>query len=235
MNRLIVVDDDPSVRDALAGYLDQNGFEVRAVADAISLDAALEQDRPDLVVLDLMLPGEDGLSICRRLSKMGQPVLMLSAMGSAMDRVAGLEVGADDYLPKPFEPRELLARVRSILRRERRSSRDGTSDEKYRILAFAGWRLDVPERQLYDPAGQPLRLTLGEFTLIKAFASNPQRLLSRDRLQDLARGPDTDSFDRAIDLAVSRLRRKLAERDPQPLIETLRGEGYRFCPAVTRS
>ncbi len=234
MDRLIVVDDDASVREALANYLRSKEFSVRAVADAVALDSALEQERPDLVVLDLMLPGENGLSICRRLSAVGQPVLMLSAMGSAMDRIAGLEVGADDYLPKPFEPRELLARVRSILRREKRATESGVQREDAHVLEFAGWHLDVRERQLHDPAGQALRLTAGEFALIHVFALNPGRLLSRDRLQDLARGPDTDSFDRAIDLAVSRLRRKLGERDVHPLIETIRGEGYRCCPKVVR-
>jgi len=235
MNRLIVVDDDASVREALASYLNAKGFTVRAVPDAIALDMALAQERPDLVVLDLMLPGEDGLSICRRLSALGQPVLMLSAMGSAMDRIAGLEVGADDYLPKPFEPGELLARVRSILRREQRAAGKTKARTTTRFLEFVGWRLDVQERQLHDPTGELLRLTSGEFALIHAFTLNPLRLLSRDRLQDLARGPDTDSYDRAIDLAVSRLRRKLGERDPQPLIETVRGEGYRFLPKVERA
>lgn len=235
MNRLIVVDDDASVREALARYLRAKGFAVRAVPDALALDEALAQERPDLVVLDLMLPGEDGLSICRRLSASGQPVLMLSAMGSATDRIAGLEVGADDYLSKPFEPRELLARVRSVLRREQRAAGVTPARGTARFLEFAGWRLDIQERQLHDPAGQPLRLTTGEFALMRVFAMHPRRLLSRDRLQDLARGPDTDSYDRAIDLAVSRLRRKLGERNPEPLIETVRGGGYRFLPKVDRA
>ena len=230
-----MVDDDASVRDALVDYLGSHSFRVRGVDGAASLDWALLDGKPDLVVLDVMLPGEDGLSICKRLGTHGVPVLMLSALGSSSNRIAGLEGGADDYLAKPFEPRELLARVRSILKRE---SRDGGFTElrdQPVFHAFLGWKMNQAERSLEDPAGSELILTPGEFSLLCAFVVRPRRLLSRSQLQDLVLGPGSESFDRAIDLAVSRLRRKLAERDRSHIIETVRGEGYRFCPKVTRS
>ncbi len=226
---LIVVDDDASIREALCEYLERQGFRTRGADGGASLDAALAFEPADLVILDLMMPGEDGLSICRRLAACGTPVLMVSAMGETTDRIVGLEVGADDYLAKPFEPRELLARVRAILRR-----RNPPEESADRVdLCFAGWRLNPSERTLVDPGGRPVVLTAGEYALLRAFVDHPRRLLTRNQLLDLARGPTADSFDRAIDLQVSRLRRKL-EGGGGSLIETVRGEGYRFIVNVTR-
>ncbi len=226
---ILVVDDDASIRDALSDYLGRFGFQVRTARNGVEMDRALAAARPDVVLLDVMMPGEDGLSICRRLARTGPPMLMLSAVGDTMDRVVGLELGAADYLAKPFDPRELLARIRALLRRHEPEQSAGT------ILRFAGWSFDADERKLTDPGGVPMPLTSGEAALLRAFAERAQRLLSRDQLLDLAWGPVSDSFDRAVDLQVSRLRRKLAERDPEPLIETVRGEGYRFLPAVRKS
>ena len=226
--RLIVVDDDTSLRDALADYLGRNGYSVRPADGGRALDRLLSEEPADLVILDLMMPGEDGLSICRRLSTSGQPVLMLSALGETMDRVVGLELGAADYLAKPFEPRELLARIRAVLRRSGKAYSDVESTE----VTFAGWRLDTSERMLFNPAGRSVPLTAGEFRLLLTFVERPRRILSRDQLLDLWRGMSAEPFDRAVDLAVSRLRRKL--RHDSRLIETVRGEGYRFLPPVHR-
>jgi two-component system OmpR family response regulator len=227
---LVVVDDDPSIREALAAYLDRHGFEVRVAESGGALDVALSSAPADLVILDLMMPGEDGLSICRRLAAKGTPVLMLSAMGATPDRIVGLEVGAADYLPKPFEPRELLARVRAVLRTRRTAAEVGGKPEPDE-LSFDGWRLNRANRILLDPEGNRIVLTAGEFSLLLAFAERPGRLLSRDALLDLSRGPQAEPFDRAVDLTVSRLRRKLAAGGGERLIETVRGEGYRFTPS----
>lgn len=225
---LLIVDDDASIRDALSTFLERQGYRVRAVEDAVAMDREIAEVPADLVILDLMMPGEDGLSVCRRLGQRGVPILMLSAMGEATDRVVGLEVGADDYLSKPFEPRELLARVRALLRRHT------ASDDEVQAVRFAGWQFSFAARSLLDPSGQALALTLGEASLLHAFTSQPGRILSRDRLMDVAWDRTAENFDRAVDLQVSRLRRKLAERDGEPLIETLRGQGYRFLPVVAR-
>jgi two-component system OmpR family response regulator len=227
-NGIIVVDDDTSIRDALAGYLTRHGYVVRVAENGIGLDALLACETPALVVLDVMLPGEDGLSICRRLSAGGIPVLMLSALGDVTDRVVGLELGASDYLTKPFDPRELLARIRVLLRR--------TIDPEPRPAGyrFAGWTFDPDARTLRDPTGSVITLPAGETALLRAFVERPYRLLSRDQLLDLARGSDANSYDRAIDLAVSRLRRRLEPAGASLLIETVRGEGYRFIGKVDR-
>jgi two-component system OmpR family response regulator len=222
---VLVVDDDESIRSALSDYLQDWDFRVCCVADGDAMDQALRREKPDVVVLDVMLPGEDGLSICRRLQR-EIPVLVLSALGNASDRVLGLELGADDYLPKPFEPRELLARLRAIMRRKQRSI------EARKLLLVAGWTLDDAARELRDPNGQLLPLTSGNFALLHAFASYPQRLLSRARLLHLTQGPLGDPFDRAIDLAVSRLRCKLRARGCDHWIETVWSEGYKFTVAV---
>lgn len=223
---VIVVDDDASVRDALTDYLNRHQFEARAADGGVALDRALNERAADLVVLDLMMPGEDGLSICRRMAARGQPVLMLSAMGDTTDRIVGLELGAADYLAKPFEPRELLARVRAVLRRPIAVA----EAEGREIIIFEGWLLDIDQRELRDPAGRAVELTAGEFNLLRTFARHPRRLLTRDQLLDLSRGTGAEPFDRAIDLAVSRLRRKLGAA--ADLIQTVRGEGYRFVAAV---
>jgi two-component system OmpR family response regulator len=228
--RILVVDDDASILDALCDYLGRHGFSVRGASGGAEMDRALAGAPADLVVLDLMMPGEDGLSICRRLRPDGPPVLMLSAMGETTDRIVGLEIGADDYLAKPFEPRELLARVRAILRR-----RSGPAGEPAgKALVFAGWRLDLFERSLTDPEGRAVALTSGETALLKVLAERPQRVLSRDQLLELVQGPDAEAFDRAVDLQISRLRRKLEPGGGAGLIETIRGEGYRFTAQVRR-
>jgi two-component system OmpR family response regulator len=227
---IAVVDDDASIRDALAEYLGSHGYDVRTVESSAACDRLLDEVSADLLILDVMMPGEDGLSLCRRLAPAGTPILMLSALDAVTDRVVGLELGAWDYLAKPFEPRELLARVRALLRR---SGGIVTADAAGPAgLRFAGWWLDVEERRLRDPQGRPVALSEGDHALLAAFARRPGRVLSRDLLLDHARGIDTQAYDRAIDLAVSRLRRKLADADPAPLIETVRGVGYRFLPAV---
>lgn len=226
---IIVVDDDESVRDAAAEYLARHGFRVRTAADGAALDRALAEAPADLVILDLMMPGEDGLSICRRLAAEGPPVLMVSALGAITDRVVGLELGAADYLPKPFDPRELLARVRAVLRRRPPDAPDDKS-----IFQFEGWRFDPVAGRLGDPGGGEVTLTRGELTLLGVFVERPGILLARDHLLDLTRGPDAEPFDRAIDLAVSRLRRKLEPAGGAKMIETVRGIGYRFRPVVRR-
>jgi len=223
-----VVDDDTSIRDALAEYLGDHGYVVRTASGAVACGVLLAEAPADLLVIDVMMPGEDGLSLCRRLAPTGTPILMLSALDGVTDRVVGLEVGAWDYLAKPFEPRELLARVRALLRRPRLETAATQGD----AVTFAGWWFCPDERRLRDPHGRPLLLSEGEHALLAAFVRRPGRVLSRDTLLDVARGVDAASYDRAIDIAISRLRRKLAEGDSAPLIETVRGAGYRFLPAV---
>ncbi|GAB2316320.1 response regulator transcription factor [Stenotrophomonas maltophilia] len=223
--RVIVVDDDASIRDAIADCLLLHGFQVRVAADAAGLDLLLLNERPDAIILDWMMPGEDGLSVCRRLQARAIPILMLSAMGAAPDRVIGLEMGADDYLAKPFDPRELLARVRALLRRQ-----DKLRAQVACELRFAGWRLLPDQRRLFTPDGRELALSRGEFALMLALAERPGRVLGREQLLQLTHGEDSDSVDRAVDLAISRLRRKLgqAAAGAEALVQTLRGEGYRF-------
>ncbi|PTS90303.1 DNA-binding response regulator [Sphingomonas sp. HMWF008] len=225
---VLIVDDDASIRDAIAEFLGSYGYVVRTAPNAASCERALQAAPADLIVLDVMMPGEDGLSLCRRLAPAGTPILMLSALDDVTDRIVGLEVGAWDYLTKPFEPRELLARVRALLRRP-------VADRAEHVrggVTFGGWWLDVEQRRLRDPAGRVMLLSEGEHALLAAFVARPGRVLTRDVLLDLARGIDAASYDRAIDIAISRLRRKLAEADPTPLIETVRGAGYRFLPLV---
>ncbi|MBB5714104.1 response regulator [Sphingomonas aerophila] len=229
-SRILVVDDDASIRDAIAEFLGGHGFAVRAAGDAAACDREMRQAPADLIVLDVMMPGEDGLSLCRRLAPTGVPILMLSALDEVTDRIVGLEVGAWDYLTKPFEPRELLARVRALLRRP---VADKPDPEQARGGAtFGGWWLNAEERRLRDPAGRPVALSEGEHALLAAFVRSSGRILTRDALLDLARGLDVASYDRAMDIAISRLRRKLADADPAPIIETVRGVGYRLAPAV---
>ncbi|MCB1608110.1 MAG: response regulator transcription factor [Xanthomonadales bacterium] len=229
---ILIVEDDASVRDALADYLGGHGYAVAVAADGRQMATQIARCRPDLVVLDVMLPGEDGLSICRRLAAEGPPVLMLSALGETTDRIVGLELGAADYLAKPFEPRELLARIRAVLRRQDAVSSEPA--EQHQQLCFAGWRLDVGERLLRDADGELVSLTAGELDLLIAFAERPGRLLSRQQLMDITHGDSAENFDRAVDLAVSRLRRKLAQVCNDSPIETVRGGGYRFRLPVQR-
>ena len=227
--RILVVDDDSGIREVLCDYLVQHGYEASGAATAAEMDRALAARAPDLIVLDLMMPGEDGLSVCRRLSGKGPPIVMLSAMGEDTDRIIGLELGADDYLAKPCNPRELLARVRAVLRRPR-----GDSPPEPGVLAFAGWHLDLMRRELTRPDGGVTGLSAGEFALLRAFVESPGRVLSRDQLLERARGADTEVFDRAMDVQISRLRRKLDDGSGLELIQTLRGEGYMFDAKVER-
>lgn len=224
---ILVVDDDREIRSLVAQFLKRHGFRVDTAADGAAMFRMLDGGRFDLVVLDLMLPGEDGLSLCRRLrNDSNLPIIMLTAMGEEADRVIGLEMGADDYLPKPFGPRELLARIRSVLRRAARAPGDPVGGERNR-LGFAGFSLDLARRELYGPGGALLPLTDGEFDLLAAFAEHPKRILSRDQLLDLTKGRAAIPFDRSIDVQLSRLRRKI-EQDPKnpELIKTVRGGGY---------
>ena len=231
--RVIVVDDDPGIRDVVSEFLSRHGFEVEVAADAAELNRLLPLAKPDLVVLDVMLPGEDGLQICRRLARPDGPaVIMLSAMGEETDRIIGLELGADDYLPKPCNPRELLARVRAVLRR--RGERPEAGAMLGARCEFNGWRLDMVRRELRTPEGVVVNLSGGEFSLLRSFVEHPQRVLTRDQLLDFARGPDSDAYDRAIDVQISRLRRKLDDGGGSDLIRTVRNEGYLFTPKVTR-
>jgi two-component system OmpR family response regulator len=234
-SRILVVDDDSDLREQVSGYLAEHGYEVIAAGDAKAMDEALAQGPVDLIILDVMLPGEGGLSICQRLTRNGGPaIIMVSAMGEEIDRVLGLELGADDYLPKPCSPRELLARVRAVLRRreerEARPGREGGGN----VYRFLGFTLDVVRRQLKSPNGSAILLTAGEFSLLSAFLEHPGRILSRDQLIDMARGGEPDVFDRAIDVQISRLRRKLKSDDDRDVIRTYRGAGYLFDAKVQR-
>ena len=223
--RILMVDDDPGIRDVVSDFLGRHGYQVVTAGDAAEMEQELERGPVDLIVLDVMLPGEDGLAICRRLAVApSPPIIMLSAMGEDTDRIVGLELGADDYLAKPCNPRELLARVRAVLRRAEQR------------CEFAGWRLDLVRRELRSPQGVVVNLSSGEFSLLRAFVERPQRVLTRDQLLEFARGPDSDAFDRAIDVQISRLRRKLDDGGGgQDLIRTIRNEGYMFTAKVKRT
>ena len=225
---LLVVDDDPQLRALLARYLGEQGFRVSMVADGAAMDALLARERPDLVILDLMLPGEDGLSIARRLRARDTiPIIILSARGEDVDRIVGLEVGADDYLPKPFNPRELLARIRAVLRRPAEASAAAT-DALYR---FGPFTLDITRHVLLR-SGAEIALTAGEFALLRLLAENPNRVLTRDQLIDHLKGYERSAFDRSIDVRVTRLRRKIEDDPAAPrYLRTVWGEGYQFTPA----
>jgi two-component system, OmpR family, response regulator len=231
---ILVVDDDPDLRKLIGDFLSGHGYRVEVAENAAAMRVSLAKQRPDLVILDVMMPGEDGLSAARRLiTEGGPPVIMLSALGSDTDRIIGLEVGADDYLPKPCNPRELLARVRAVLRRRAAPVADGSPTDSARY-EFAGWRLDLMRRELRDPAGTFINLSDGEFALLRTFIEHPQRVLSRDQLIDITRGRNIEVYDRAIDSQISRLRRKLNERVDVELIRTVRNEGYMLLAKVTR-
>ncbi|HXH04300.1 MAG TPA: response regulator [Candidatus Competibacteraceae bacterium] len=232
---VLIVDDDREIRELLQDFLGRHGYRVQAVGDGRAMFKALETGRYDLIVLDLMLPGEDGLSLCRRLRTVSNlPVVMLTALGEETERILGLEMGADDYLAKPFSPRELLARIRAVLRRS--GTRQPAAGSLGQVLSFAGWRLDLARRELRSPDDVLVPLTSGEFELLAAFAEHPQRVLSREQLLDLTKGRDALPFDRSIDVQLSRLRRKI-ERDPKApeLIKTVRSGGYIFTAAVVRT
>ena len=235
-SRILVVDDDADIRALLSDFLEQHGFAVTAVGDGVGMDRAIAVQDFDIAVLDVMMPGEDGLSILRRLSaRGGLPIIMLSAIGSDVDRIVGLEMGAEDYLPKPCNPRELLARTRTVLPRHRGNAADEPAAGGQR-LRFAGWQMDMGARLLTDPDNVVVTLTDGEFRLLRAFIEHPRRVLSRDQLLDYSAGSESESYDRAIDVQVSRLRRKL-ERGARgdgadELVRTIRNEGYMFTAEV---
>jgi two-component system, OmpR family, phosphate regulon response regulator OmpR len=225
--RILVVDDDADLRSLLADYLRREGFEVIGAEDGAAMDTALARQLPDLVILDLMLPGEDGLSLARRLRRDSDvPIVMLSARGDDVDRIVGLEVGADDYLAKPFNPRELLARIRAVLRRRTQAAAAPSAE----TTTFCPYRLDLEKRELTRD-GEAIPLTGGEFDLLRILAEHPNRVLDRDRLLDLLKGYERSPFDRSIDVQVARLRSKIEPAKKQPCyIRTVWGKGYMFTP-----
>jgi len=231
---LLVVDDDREIRSLLTEYLEQPGYRVTAVADGRAMRRAIDSSRVDLVILDLMLPGEDGLSLCRELRSHSRvPILMLTARGDETDRIVGLEMGADDYLSKPFNPRELLARIRSILRRAQ-SLPPNLEPEPASHFHFANWTLDVAARELVAADGLVVPLSGAEYRMLRVFLEHPQRVLSRDQLLELAQGRETVLFDRSIDVLVGRLRRRLDDDAKEPhLIKTVRGQGYVLAAVVS--
>jgi len=238
---ILIVDDDREIRDLLNRFLVKHGLRVSTAADGREMIAALQSGAIDLIVLDLMLPGEDGLTLTRNLRAGGAakggavPIIMLTAMGEEMDRIVGLEMGADDYLAKPFNPRELLARIKAVLRRfETLPTSHASAENAESVCCFAGWMLNLSSQVLCNPAGEKVTISGGEFEFLHAFVTHPGRVLNRDQLLDLARGRDAQPFDRAVDVQVSRLRKKI-EPDPKrpTIIKTVRGGGYMFTPSVT--
>jgi two-component system OmpR family response regulator len=231
---ILIVDDQQEICDLVQEYLSGEGYRVSTAQDGAGMRKAMAQSPVDLVILDLMLPGEDGLTLARSLrqdSSIG--IIILTGRGEIVDRIIGLEMGADDYLPKPFHLRELLARVKSVLRRASSRSAEKQAAAPRSKARFVGWNLDLSSRELFSPAGKEVRLTTGEFDLLAAFVTNANQVLTRDRLLDLARNREAGPFDRTIDVQVGRLRRKL-EDDPQrpTMIKTVRGTGYIFTPPV---
>jgi two-component system OmpR family response regulator len=226
-DHVLVVDDDAEIRNLLREYLQKNGYRVTVAADGKAMWAALEHAAPDILVLDLMLPGEDGLTLCRNLrARSSLPVIMLTARGEETDRIIGLEMGADDYLAKPFNPRELLARIKSILRRTR-ALPDNLQPNDVQRIRFAGWTLDVAARHLIGADGGQVNLSGTEYKLLRIFLSHANRTLNRDQLIDLMLSRDAAPFDRSIDVQVSRLRHRLGDHGKEPfIIKTVRGEGY---------
>ena len=233
LDKIVIVDDDARIRDLLRRYLSQEGFDVLLAEDGRALDRILQRETIDLVVLDLMLPGEDGLSICRRLRTAGikTPVIMLTAKVEDVDRINGLEIGADDYLGKPFNPRELLARIHAVLRRRpQNESPSAPSSADHEVIVFGAFSLDLGIRSL-TKNGEDMPLTSGEFAMLKALARHPKQPLTRDKLAQLARGREFEPFDRSLDVQISRLR-KMIELDPASpkIIQTVWGVGYVFVP-----
>lgn len=249
--RILIVDDDEGIRTLISEFLGKHGFATRTAADPEEMRSCLAEEDFDLIVLDVMMPREDGLTALRQLGPDAPPVIMLSAVGTDIDRIVGLELGADDYLAKPCNPRELLARIRTVIRRHARkdavsapssppasgpagaeAAADPDSGDN---LRFDGWRMDLGLRLLFDPQSRLITLSDGEFRLLRAFAEHPRRVLTRDQLLEWSRGEDSDHYDRAIDVQLSRLRRKLAgSQGSEDIIRTVRNEGYLFVPAVIR-
>lgn len=234
--KLLLVDDEPTLREPLAEYLSSQGFSVSEVESAALARSYLAREHADLVLLDIMMPGEDGLSLTRHLVESRDiPVILLTARGEAMDRILGLEMGADDYVVKPFEPRELVARIRSVLRRAAKNSGTSAAQDDWHYL-FEGWRLDPLKRRLTDPDGTLVPVSTAEFRMLRAFLDHPREVLDRDKLLDIVQGREAHMFDRAVDNQISRLRRKIEtdSRNPE-FILTVRGGGYRLACDVTRA
>ncbi|GJD42762.1 Transcriptional regulatory protein OmpR [Methylobacterium cerastii] len=231
---ILIVEDDREIANLVARYLRGNACRVTLAGDGAEMDRALVDGRVDLIVLDLMLPGEDGLSLCRRLRENSAiPILMLTAKAEEIDRIVGLEIGADDYLAKPFNPRELLARIRAVLRR---TGNEVAEEEGVRRMHFVGWTLDVSLRQVLSAEGARISITGAEFDLLHALCLRPGRVLSRDQLLDLTQGRSAGPFERSIDVLVSRIRQKIERDSRNPeIIRTIRSGGYLFTPDVTRS
>jgi two-component system OmpR family response regulator len=227
MDHILIVDDDRDIRDLLSEYLQKQGYRTTVAADGRAMRAVLARNEPTLIVLDLMLPGEDGLTLCREVRVHSDvPIIMLTARGEEVDRIVGLEMGADDYLSKPFSPRELVARIKTILRRTR-ALPSNLKPDHIRTMRFAGWTLDVVTRNLISPQGVTIALSGTDFKLLRILLNHPNRVLTRDQLIDMTQSRDAGPFDRSIDLQVSRLRRRLNDNPKDPaIIKTARGEGY---------
>jgi len=232
---LLIVDDDREIRSLLSGFMTRNGFRVSAVPDARQAMQALANARVDLALVDIMLPGEDGLALSRKIREHGPtPIILVTAMSDDTDRIIGLELGADDYVVKPFNPRELLARIRAVLRRVSVSAEEDEAAPP--VFSFEGWTLDSAKRTLVGPDGALVPLGSSEFDLLLAFLERPQRVLNRDQLLDIAHGRVANVLDRSIDVQISRLRRRIEPNPAEPtFIKTVRGDGYIFTPAVTRA
>lgn len=229
---ILVVDDDEGIRDLLGKFLSQHGFQISLAKDGEAMKALLKTREVDLIILDIMMPGEDGMTLCRQLRATSEiPILMLTAISEEVDRILGLEMGADDFLSKPFNPRELLARVKAILRRSQASG--GKANTQCTGYRFTGWELDRTTRRLFSPEKLEITLSGGEYNLLLAFLERPQKVLSRDELLDLTRNRSAGPYDRSIDIQVSRLRHKIEEDHKKPaLIKTVRGGGYVLASAV---
>ena len=232
---ILIVDDDPEIRRLLSSYLSQHGFSTKAAANGDNLIAAIESEPTDLVVLDNMMPGKDGFTLCREVRAYSDiPIIMLTSRGDLIDRIVGLELGADDYIPKPFDPRELLTRIRAVLRRAQTMPK-GIRQSDVRLIRFAQWELDTVTRQLLSPDGVVVALSGAEYDLLRAFVDRPNRVLNRDQLMNIMEGKSVDPFDRTIDVRVSRLRQRLLDDARSPrIIKTIRSEGYILAVEVLR-
>jgi two-component system, OmpR family, response regulator len=236
VDHILIVDDDREIRELVSSYLTKNGLTTTVAADGRQMRSFLEANVVDLIVLDIMMPGDDGLALCRELragKHKGTPILMLTARNDELDRVIGLEMGADDYLPKPFAARELLARIKAVLRRTRMLPPNLQITEAGQVLTFGDWRLDTVARHLLDRQGTAVALSGAEYRLLRVFIDHPQRVLNRDQLLNLTQGREAELFDRSIDLLVSRLRQRLGDDAREPrYIKTVRSEGYVFSVPV---
>lgn len=237
--QVLVVDDDAGIRDLLAEYLSRHGCGVKTAADGVAMTSILSNELVDILVLDVMLPGDDGLTLCRNLRAdpkfAALPIMMLTARGDDFDKIIGLEMGADDYLPKPFNPRELLARIKSLLRRSQHLNHQIAEDHRH-LLHFDRWVLDLDTRELVGDDGEKMPLSSGEFRLLRLLLERAGRVLNRDQIMDALHGRDSEPFDRSIDVQISRLRQKLGDDARESrLIQTVRGEGYRLCCEVRKS